>query len=115
MTCVWRNSDDPDEPADPNPYTDATTNTDLVKTLGRLDEYGIVVIAAGGETFRCEAVRFESSADHLTVIATEVDGDREFRIESQYLDGWLDPQVDVREESDEWRPLGQLHRIRTTG
>ncbi len=56
--------------------------------------------------------------DRIVVVVSERRGDRKFRIETQWANGWLEPLVDVYDASDDdpaFEPAGTLEEIDAAG
>jgi hypothetical protein len=52
--------------------------------------------------------------DRVLVTVREADGERSFRIETQWAHGWLEPIVDELQD-DERRPVGSLSEVEALG
>jgi len=56
--------------------------------------------------------------DRIVVVVSERGGERKFRIETQWANGWLEPLVDVRDatvDGTDFRPAGTLDDIEAVG
>lgn len=82
------------------------------RTLARLDEPEPVQLAVAGETVACVVESVYLGDECIRVDAAERGGGRTFRVQTQWLDGWLDPVVDVRASDDRgFEPAGPLDGV----
>jgi len=82
------------------------------RTLARLDEPEPVRLAVAGETITGVAESTYLGDECIRVEVTERGGDRTFRVQVHWLDGWLDPTVDVRTPGDGgFEPAGRLDGV----
>jgi len=82
----------------------------LIGTLAALDLLDPVRLTVAGETIPVYAEEKRHEDGRICVTATERDGRRTFRIETQWAAGWLDPLVDVC-VGEEFRALGTLDDV----
>lgn len=79
------------------------------RTLARLDEPEPVRLAIAGETVACVVESIYLGDECIRVDAIERGGGRTFRVQTQWMNGWLDPVVDVSGPDDRgFVPTGPL-------
>lgn len=82
------------------------------RTLARLDEPKPVRLAVAGETVAGVVSSLYLGDECIRVDVRERDGERTFRVLTHWVDGWLDPVVDVRECDDAgFAPTGPLDDV----
>lgn len=81
------------------------------RTLARLDEPEAVRLTVGGETVEGVSDSVYLGDACIRVDVAERGGDRTFRVQTHWLDGWLDPVVDVRERDAGFEPAGTLDGV----
>lgn len=89
-----------------------------VEALLDLDMLETVRLTVAGEVVTGVSNSKVVDEDRVVVLVNERDGDRTFRIETQWAHGWLDPIVDVRERDGpdgEFEPLGTLEDAEAVG
>lgn len=85
-----------------------------IETLASLEVLEEVELTVYDETVVGRSISKVVEDDRILVVVSEEGGDREFRIETQWAHGWLDPLVDVIDTSDsdpEFRPQGSLKAV----
>lgn len=89
-----------------------------VGVLAALDVLEGPAVRVGDEWVPVE-VRTKRHAERTVfVVAGERDGDRLFRIRTEWAGGWLDPVVDVADTASEdagFEPAGTLQAVRASG
>lgn len=89
-----------------------------IETLTDLEMLESVTFTVAGEHVEALSNSKVVEDDRIVVVASERDGDRKFRIETQWANGWLEPLVDVYDTTDadpSFEPAGMLEDIESAG
>jgi hypothetical protein len=82
------------------------------RTLARLDERRPVRLVVDGEPVAGVPDSMHLGDDCIRVELAERGGDRRFRVETYWMDGWLESLVDVRGPADSgFEPAGLLDGV----
>lgn len=90
----------------------------VIETLTELDMLEGVRLLVHDQEIEGVANSKIQDDDRIVVVVSEREGDRKFRIQTQWASGWLEPLVDVLDASaddSEYRPEGTLRGIESTG
>jgi hypothetical protein len=89
-----------------------------IETLTGLEMLESVEFTVAGERVDALSNSKVVEDDRIVVVVSERGGDRKFRIETQWANGWLEPLVDVYDASDDepsFEPAGTLEGIDAAG
>ncbi|GAA0241204.1 hypothetical protein ACFFQF_29655 [Haladaptatus pallidirubidus] len=85
--------------------------SDLVNTFVNLNIEDFLRITVSGVTIECHVHDIDRTNDRFTLLLKTFSNDY-LRIETQWVRGWLDPQVDrLKPVAEERQPLGELQNI----
>ena len=85
--------------------------SDLMDIFNDLSIEDPVQIIVGEVTINCCVHRVNRSNHHLTVLFTTFANDY-LRVETEWANGWLDPQVDrLKPVAEKRQPIGELQAI----
>lgn len=89
-----------------------------VGVLAALDELDGPSVALAGEWIAVRVLTKRHADRSVFLVVRERDGDRLFRIRTEWCGGWLDPVVDVADATAEeatFEPAGGLRAVRASG
>lgn len=89
-----------------------------IETLTGLEMLENVEFTVAGERVDALSNSKVVEDDRIVVVVSERSGDRKFRIETQWANGWLEPIVDVYDAADDdpsFEPAGTLEEIEAVG
>ena len=103
----------------PEPCNDSVVMDDSpIETLTDLEMLERVGFTVAGERVDALSNSKVVEDDRIVVVVSERGGDRKFRIETQWANGWLEPLVDVYDATDtdpSFEPAGTLEEIEAVG